>query len=251
MQLPLPVTLPDDETFDSFISGGNDEVVSLLSCVASHSPDWRGEPALALLDAASIPLINLVGSSGRGKSHLLYATCHQLAARVIPHAYVNFTDVVNLSPKLLEALEQLPVICLDNLEAIAGHAAWEEAVFDLINRVSETRIGLLIVAAQSGPNASNVRLPDLRSRISAGLTYQLVSLNDEQRGEVLSSRAQQRGLSLSAQALHYLLNHSQRDLPSLMALLDRLDQRSLQEQKKISVALVKRELAEDTDPSAS
>ena len=55
MQLPLPVTLPDDETFDSFIPGGNDEVVSLLSCVASHSPDWRGEPALALLDAASIP----------------------------------------------------------------------------------------------------------------------------------------------------------------------------------------------------
>ena len=36
-----------------------------------------------------------------------------------------------------------------------------------------------------------------------------------------------------------------------MALLDRLDQRSLQEQKKISVALVKRELAEDADPSAS
>ena len=247
MQLPLPVSLPDDETFESFIPGGNDEVFALLSRIASHSPDWRGEPALALLDAASIPLINLVGNSGRGKSHLLYAMCHQLAAREVPHAYVNFTDVVNLSPKLLDALEQLPVICLDNIEAIEGHAAWEEAVFDLINRVSETRIGLLVIAARSGPNATGLQLPDLRSRLSAGLTYQLASLTDEQRGEVLSSRAQQRGLSLSAQALHYLLNHSQRDLPSLMALLDRLDQRSLQEQKKISVALVKRELAEDSN----
>ncbi|GGF58304.1 DnaA regulatory inactivator Hda [Alteromonas lipolytica] len=249
MQLPLAVTLPDDETFASFVPGANDEVYTLLSCIAGHSPDWRGEPALALLDAASIPLINVTGPSGRGKSHLLYATCHQLAAREIPHAYVNFADVLGLSPKLLDALEQLPVICLDNLDAITGDAHWEEAVFDLINRVSETRIGLLIIAAQANPNAIEVELPDLRSRLSAGLTYAMASLTDEQRGEILTARAQQRGLVLSAQALHYLLNHSQRDLPSLMALLDRLDQRSLQEQKKISVALVKRELAEDPDAS--
>ena len=97
---------------------------------------------------------------------------------------------------------------------------------------------------QLGPQHSEFLLPDLRSRLSAGLTFQLQGLTDEERGEVLSSRALQRGLNLSEQALHYLLNHSQRDLPSLMALLDRLDQRSLQEQKKISVALVKRELSE-------
>ena len=30
MQLPLPVTLPDDETFASFVAGANEQVVSLL-----------------------------------------------------------------------------------------------------------------------------------------------------------------------------------------------------------------------------
>ncbi|NVK57390.1 MAG: DnaA regulatory inactivator Hda [Alteromonadaceae bacterium] len=247
MQLPLPVTLPDDETFTSFVAGENNQVATLLHCIAAHSPDWRGEPALSLLDAASIPLVNLIGSAGRGKSHLLYAVCHQLASREIPHAYVNLKDVVSLSPSVLDALEQLPVVCLDNLEAITGNDAWEEALFDLINRISETRIGVLIIASQVSAQSSAIKLPDLRSRISAGLTYQLKPLNDELRAKVLSSRARQRGLSLSVQALHYLLNHSQRDLPSLMALLDRLDQRSLQEQKKISVALVKRELSTADD----
>ncbi len=244
MQLPLPVTLPDDETFASFVAGGNEQVVSLLACVAEHSPDWREEPALAILNVASIPLVNLMGGNGKGKSHLLYAVCHQLAGREIPHVYLNCADLIGLSPRVLDSLEQLPVICLDNLEHIRGNEAWEEAVFDLINRVSETRVGLLIFASQLGPQHSEFLLPDLRSRLSAGLTFQMQGLTDEERGEVLSSRALQRGLNLSEQALHYLLNHSQRDLPSLMALLDRLDQRSLQEQKKISVALVKRELSE-------
>ena len=38
------------------------------------------------------------------------------------------------------------------------------------------------------------------------------------------------------------VHHSERDMPSLINLLDRLDTRSLQEQKKLSVNMVKREL---------
>lgn len=244
MQLPLPVTLPDDETLASFVPGANQQLVSLLTSVSKHSPDWRSEATLAMLDATSIPMVNIVGGAGRGKSHLLYAVCHQLAERNIPHAYLSFKDVKDLTPRVLESLEQLPVICLDNLEVLNGDPDWEEALFDLINRVTETRVGMLIIASRFGPQSDVIQLPDLRSRIGAGLTFQVLPLSDEQRGEVLSLRAQQRGLVLTEQALHYLLNHSQRDLPSLVALLDRLDKRSLQEQKKITVALVKRELAE-------
>ncbi|MDY6978099.1 MAG: DnaA regulatory inactivator Hda, partial [Pseudomonadota bacterium] len=50
------------------------------------------------------------------------------------------------------------------------------------------------------------------------------------------------GLKLSNQALQFLLHHSERDLKSLMSLLARLDTRSLQEQKRLSVGMVKREL---------
>ena len=31
---------------------------------------------------------------------------------------------------MLDALESLPLVCLDSLEAIAGNALWERALFD-------------------------------------------------------------------------------------------------------------------------
>ena len=72
--------------------------------------------------------------------------------------------------------------------------------------------------------------------------YHLNTLDDDSRKDVLRLRASQRGLKLSEQALQFLLYHSDRDLRSLLGLLERLDTRSLQEQKKLSVAMVKREL---------
>jgi chromosomal replication initiation ATPase DnaA len=38
---------------------------------------------------------------------------------------------------MLDALESLPLVCLDSLEAIAGNALWERALFDFYNRWKE------------------------------------------------------------------------------------------------------------------
>ena len=69
-----------------------------------------------------------------------------------------------------------------------------------------------------------------------------IQLDDNGREEAVRLRAAERGLKLSNQALQFLLHHSERDLKSLMSLLARLDTRSLQEQKRLSVGMVKREL---------
>ena len=75
-----------------------------------------------------------------------------------------------------------------------------------------------------------------------GVIYHVNQLDDGGREEAVRLRAEERGLTLSNQALQFLLHHSERDLKSLMSLLARLDTRSLQEQKRLSVAMVKREL---------
>ena len=72
--------------------------------------------------------------------------------------------------------------------------------------------------------------------------YHVNQLDDAGREEAVRLRAEERGLKLSKQARQFLLHHSERDLKSLMSLLARLDTRSLQEQKRLSVAMVKREL---------
>jgi DnaA family protein len=242
MQLPLPVSLPDDETFASFVVGENGHVCELLTALSHALPLWRDDAALSVLNAAQVPLINITGGAGRGKSHLLYAVCHQLAAKQISHIYLDLQEMLAYGPHALDALEHLNLVCLDGLESIGGKPQWQEAVFDLINRVVETRKTVLIFASQHGPQHPKYTLPDLSSRLSAGLTFQLRPLDDHGRQQLIRQRVQQRGLSLSDQALQFLLHHSERDLPSLVALLERLDTRSLQEQKKLSVGMVKREL---------
>jgi DnaA family protein len=242
MQLPLPVTLPIDENFDSFVNVGNEEVVALLENIVIALPDWRHAQGLGHLSTLKLPLVTLLGALAIGKSHLLFATCHQLAEKSVNHLYLNMNDFQAWSYDIFEGLENLSVLALDNVHAIAGDERWEEALFDLLNRVSETQHTLVICTSHLGPSNPAFTLPDLRSRLAWGVIYHVNHLDDAGREEAVRLRAAERGLKLSNQALQFLLNHSERDLKSLMALLARLDTRSLQEQKRLSVAMVKREL---------
>ncbi len=61
---------------------------------------------------------------------------------------------------------------------------------------------------------------DLVTRLASGLIYQVHGLNDEEKSAVLRRHADTRGFRLSQEVADYLLRHSRRDMPSLLALLD-------------------------------
>ena len=155
---------------------------------------------------------------------------------------LNLNNYEAWSLDIFEGLENLSLIALDNIHAIAGDLRWEEALFDLLNRVIETKQTMVLCSSHLGPSNPAFVLPDLRSRLAWGVIYHVNQLDDNGREEAVRLRAAERGLKLSNQALQFLLHHSERDLKSLMSLLARLDTRSLQEQKRLSVGMVKREL---------
>ena len=64
-------------------------------------------------------------------------------------------------------------------------------------------------------------------------------LDDAARAEVLRDRAQRRGLILEEAAIDWMLTHADRDLASLVALLDRLDRESLAAQRRITVPFLR------------
>lgn len=246
MQLPLPVTLPTNETFDSFVGGDNPGLAEFLKVLSQSGSEWRENPFFNALDNSPLAAVGIIGGKGRGKSHLLYAVCHQLAAHQTRHIYLNMREYASWTPVIFERLERLPYICLDNIDAIAGIAEWEEALFHFINRVVDCHASVFVWTSSIGPSHPAFVLPDLRSRLSWGITFQLNPLNDDARLAILKSRAAQRGMRFSDQALMFLLSHCDRDLPTLLSVLDRLDTRSLSEQKKLSVAMIKRELGLDS-----
>ena len=222
-QLPLGLALKESARFDSYFPGLNGEAVQHLQLAASG----KGEN-----------LVYVAGARGVGKTHLLQAACHSASQCERTSAYLPLQELQELAPVVLEDLEQLDLICLDDVSAAAGHADWEQGLFNLFNRVRAAG-GTLLIAGEQRPDQSGFDLPDLVSRLGWGVTYTLKPLADDDVIASLTCRAQGRGLELPEETVQFMLRRFPRDLPTLFALFDTLDTASLIEQRRLTVPFVK------------
>ena len=203
-QLALRLQLKASARFSNFVAGPNAEPVSQLRQAACG----QGETFFFCW-----------GGPGSGKTHLLQACCHHAASAGRAVAYVSLRDTAGLSPALLEGWDQFDLVCVDDVDAIAGDSGWEEALFHLYNRMRESG-STLIVSAGAAPAQLRIGLPDLLSRLGWGVVYQLKPLDDAQRMQALRLRAQQRGFEMPYETASYLLRRLPRDLPRAAQAID-------------------------------
>ena len=143
---------------------------------------------------------------------------------------------------MLEGLERADLVCLDDVDALAGAQEWEQAVFALYNGLREHG-GRLLAAGPVPPAALPLELEDLRTRLAWGLVYQLQPLDDEDKLRGLQQRARERGLELPDAVARYLLQRCRRDMASLLHCLDELDRASLAAQRRLTIPFVKEVMA--------
>ena len=161
---------------------------------------------LAASGNADAHFIYLWGESGSGKSHLLSA-CEAIGARVV--------DDVHLL----------------NQDAQIG-------LFNTYNQLKDSG-GVLIASGIAAPTQMGLR-DDLATRLAWGLVYQLHPLSDEEKAQALKAHAAERGMRLPDEVVEYCLRHLRRDLPTLMATLDALDEWSLTEKKPVTVPMLRK-----------
>jgi DnaA family protein len=223
VQLPLGIGWTDSNSFENYFAGDNREAVAHL---------------MQLHAALEARVVYLWGAHGVGKTHLLQASCHAAGLRDAASAFLPLALHADWSPQILEGFEHCAVVCLDDIDAIAGNAAWEEALFHLFNRVAE--LGHAFVAAsRKAPAQLALSLADLRSRTQSGLVLQLHALDETQSVAALQLRARRRGFELPDEVASYLLRRCARDTISLFRLLDRLDAASLAAQRKLTIPFVR------------
>ncbi|MDN3653022.1 DnaA regulatory inactivator Hda [Thalassotalea ponticola] len=224
-QLPLAVHLPDDETFDSFYSPDNGAIVSQLK-------------AFIETDDISNHGFYLFGQQSVGKSHLLHASSSYASRLGKSSLCISLSEISHLSVEVLTGLEQVDVICLDDLHLIAANEAWQQGIFDLYNRVIENN-KKIILAGNNAANSLSITLPDLVSRIGWGYTEQVKPLPDEQKIQAIQQRARSRGIDMQDETVKFLLNRLSRDMKSLLESLDLLDKASIRAQRKITIPFIK------------
>ena len=226
-QLALALELQESTTFANYYPGKNTQLLGSLQEVSRG----RGEQ-----------FIYLWGKEGVGRTHLLQACCHVADKLRLSPIYLPLGDVTHLKPTMLEGLEALHLVCIDDIEGIAGRPAWEEAFFHFFNNMRDEG-KRLIVAGSLPPNELGMALHDLVSRLSWGMVFQVQSLTDEEKAQALLLRAKGRGLHIPGNVVQYLLKRWPRDMSSLFAALEKLDHASLVAKRKLTVPFVKEVLS--------
>lgn len=219
-QLALPLQLDDFAVFDSFLATGNEALVALLRDAAA-----TGEGSGCWL----------FGGAAVGKTHLLQAVS---ASAGDSSVYAPLTLLREAGPGVVAGLEQRELVCVDDIDCVAGDDDWERALFNLCNDIAAAG-GQLIAAAATPQRECGFRLPDLASRLSQLPTFRVVELSDADRQQALQLRSAHRGLVLPDETARYLLTRSRRDMKSLYCLLDTLDHAALRAKRRLTIPFVR------------
>lgn len=176
-----------------------------------HFIAGRNAEALASMHAvlageATTRFVYLWGESGSGKTHLL------LAAQAQGAHIADDVDTLD---------EETQIVLFDTYNHIRAEG------------------GILIAAGSHAPTQMGLR-DDLATRLAWGLVYQLHPLSDDAKADALRAHAQDRGMKLPEEVIAYCLRNLRRDLPTLMAVLDALDEWSLTTKKPVTVPMLKK-----------
>jgi len=222
-QLLLDISPEKQPSLDNFVVGRNPELLSALRHAIAGSSSER--------------CFYLWGEAGSGKSHLLKACVLAALDKGLGATYTQGsvpTQGMDMGPT---------VVAVDDVEALDDSA--QIGLFSLYNKMRESG-GMLLVSGKESPLYLKLR-DDLRTRLGWGLVYQVHVLSDQEKSQALTQHAHERGFALPLEVTQYLLRHGRRDLPSLITVLDALDEHSLRLHRAPSVPLLKEILQQELE----
>lgn len=222
-QLPLSFPVREEYTFDNFVVGNNLAVTRQLQQVT--------RPGAA-------QFIYLWGRPGVGCSHLLQACCHHVGIEGQTAMYLPLDKLREYDASAIEGIESVDLVCVDHLDAIIGERSWEIALFHLFNRLLDSG-STLLVASSKPVRLLALALADLESRLSSCLIYQVTALDDDHLVLLLQQRARVKGVALSNEVAHFIINRSERSVTALLAVLEQLDHHALSAGRRLTVPFVK------------
>ena len=98
--------------FESFFAGTNDHIYKLLQTNEQK-------------------FLWIAGEKGTGKTHLLQAKINQINHNQSKLMYLPMRDLNQFSPEILDDMDQMDLICFDDIHLVLGSRIWEEKLLDL------------------------------------------------------------------------------------------------------------------------
>lgn len=215
-------------SFDNFVSDRAELIVNSLKALVLGQGEIQ---------------IGLWGSPSSGKTHLLNASADLARRKGISLQIYDGLQLRHCDADGFEEFSHCDVLAIDNLDALAGNFAWETCFYQVINRCRDG-VHRFVFSMTAKPDGLQTRLDDFRSRLQWGLLLQLPQSDDADIRRILRRRAGLLGIDLSEEVVSYLMTHHARNLSEQIDMLQRLDELSLSQQRRVTIPLVKQALRE-------
>jgi len=192
----------------------------------------------ALQDQSSNEDFFISGSQDSGKTYLLQALCNFYNEMDKSSLLIPTNQLIKYGTDILDAVENLDLICIDGLENIISNELWETAIFNLINRSLVSHSRLIFTSSQDLKQMKFI-LPDLESRLRKLESYELHPIKDEELFDALKYISKLRLINLGDKEANYLIKYSNRSISNLVKILESLDKLSMEMKRKITIPLIK------------
>lgn len=209
-QLALDLIATVEPTLENFVTGSNQECLACLRALAAGERRHR--------------FVYLWGLPGSGRSHLARALGAAGPAGDHPGARPQ---------PALEAVDDVHRLDTDGQAWLFGR---------FIAAAADPR--LAIVCTGDRPPLALALREDLRTRLGAGLVFELRAPDDAGRAQALARAARERGLQPAPDLIPWLLTHHARDLRVLMSTLEALDRHALARKRPLTLPLLRDWLAQ-------
>ena len=223
-------------TFDNFMVGGSNKFAHAAALAVAKNANSSAKDYNPLF---------IYGSSGLGKTHLLYAITNYVLARDpdTKIVYVKGEDFTNkminsisthTTAQFREKFRNVNMLLIDDIQFIAGREATQEEFFHTFNALYEE--GKQIIMTSDRPPRDIKRLEDrLRTRFEWGMIADIQPPNFELRTAIMRKKAEMLGFTVSDEVIKFLAENLTDNVRQLEGALRRIMAHSMLEQAPASV----------------
>jgi chromosomal replication initiator protein len=236
-----PLSLHQNLTFDSFITGPSNQLAHAAAQAVADNPGGSYNPFF------------LHGSVGLGKTHLLQAVAHHLRNSGVPDvttiSCASFTNefISDLSSGKIDQFRsryrKAGALLIDDIQFLCDKERTQEEFFNTFNEIynQERQIFLTSDAPPSEISGLSERLV---SRFRLGLVVQLDPPDLETRMAIIRRKASQRGITLPLEVVEVMAQRIRDNIRELEGAVLRIESMSRHEHLEINTENVSHALDE-------